>query len=489
MTTTTDAGGGPMPSSESIEEQLRSAYAKLDESTNELLFQKYALDQHAIVASTDGKGRISYVNQKFCDISKYSRDELLGQDHRILNSGHHPKSFFKEMYATISRGHVWRGEIRNRAKDGSIYWVDTTIVPFTGKHGSIERYVAIRADITDRKLAESERERFFTVSGDLLCIAGLDGVFRRVNPSFERTLGWDPHSLLNRSWYEFMHPDDRERARLAVAAISPSGDPARFETRFASRDGSYRTLEWICPPPEHGGLTIYAAARDVTDRRATEERQSLLLRELDHRVKNSLAMVLALANETGTRTGSFDVFCQSFTGRIEALARTHGLLARSRWSGVNLAEMIAVTLGAYMDGRDDRVNLNGQDCMLPPVAAQPLCMALHELATNAAKYGSLSNADGRVEVTWEVTGPSSEPKSLILSWRERDGPAVSPPAARGFGTSFISDAIRYQLDGNAALEFLPSGLTCTISIDFSTYAAGHARDGTAISPIGAELPP
>ncbi|MDR7077104.1 PAS domain S-box-containing protein [Neobacillus niacini] len=147
--------------------ELTSLEVELKKSIQELMDIKFALDESSIVAITDSRGTITYINDQFSQISKYSKEELLGQDHRILNSGYHPDSFFKEMWRTIGFGEVWKGEIRNRAKDGTYYWVDTTIVPFLNDKGKPYQYLAIRYEVTERKKVEQELQKMMTTIIDV----------------------------------------------------------------------------------------------------------------------------------------------------------------------------------------------------------------------------------------------------------------------------------------------------------------------------------
>jgi two-component sensor histidine kinase len=201
---------------------------------------------------------------------------------------------------------------------------------------------------------------------------------------------------------------------------------------------------------------------DITERRKNEDHKSLLIAELDHRVKNVLACVAAVAQRSRECSRSADEFLDVLNGRINSLAKTHALLSRSHWQGVGLNELVHGELAFCAN--DVRLVVEGPQVELAAEATQPIAMVLHELATNASKYGALSNSDGRVLVRWRRQPNGGSGGNLVLEWRETGGPQVAPPSETGYGTSVIRDLIPYELGGVVDFVLATEGARCRLEI-------------------------
>jgi PAS domain S-box-containing protein len=290
------------------------------------------------------------------------------------------------------------------------------------------------------------------------------GASRRSNNA-PQILGFDPQEPFSATRFlERVHPEDRERFKAHVRAVRPDTSSYALTFRFIRPDGQEVWLEETSRAefdPAGRFVLLKGLTRDITERKRAEERQDMLIAEFDHRVKNILARVAVVAMYTRQGSRSMDEFIQTLDGRIQSMATAHSLLSQSRWNGAGLTDLVRHQLAPY--ATDANTTVSGADVMLTAAATQAVAMVLHELVTNAAKYGALSSPAGRVSVQWDRVDGATK---LAIAWRETGGPPVPASAQSGYGTSLIRDLIPHELGGTVDLEMAPDGTRCTIVIPF-----------------------
>ncbi|UHC20092.1 PAS domain-containing protein (plasmid) [Methylobacterium currus] len=301
----------------------------------------------------------------------------------------------------------------------------------------------------------------------LITSADLDEPGPRIeyaNPAFTRMTGYAARDVVGRS-PRFLQGPDTDRSVLDhLRARLEAGDPAQGEALNYRKDGSTYVVEWLITPVREGDGRIthwVSAQRDVTERRAGEDRQALLVRELHHRVKNTLATVQAVLNATMRSPLSMAEFTRAFSGRIASLARTHALITEDQEQTVSFEGLLRAELGAY-DERG-RLVLEGPGVVLPSDLAVPVGMALHELTINALRHGALADPGGRLQVTWWLEEGTAG-RSLRWDWSEHDGPPAPLPTREGFGSRLLNKVLATQTGAAVDVAFAADGLRVSVRL-------------------------
>jgi PAS domain S-box-containing protein len=341
---------------------------------------------------------------------------------------------------------------------------------------------AARSEITERRRAE-ERHRRRTealmqesearlqealAAGQVMAFewdAGTDLSHRSQNAAaiLGFTRGCEPRSLGD--FLAAVHPHDRAHVEDVIASLNPDSPAYAINFRYIRPDGREVWLEETARGEFDAAgscVRLKGLTRDITERKRAQEHQGLLIAELDHRVKNVLSCVAAIVQRTCESSGSMLEFTDALKRRIQSMANTHALLSRTRWQGASLAELVDGELAPWTTDRS--LTLEGPQVFLAAEATQATAMVLHELATNAAKYGALCADSGHVSVRWQCASNGSASTALFLEWQETGGPAVVAPTRPGYGTSVICDLIPYELGGAVDLTFAPAGVGCRIVV-------------------------
>ena len=447
----------------------RQAELLRDHATTAAKFEALFNQSGVFAGILDLQGYLQEVNDRSVDWCGYTREEVLNRpfwDTPWWRGADEVKARIRFAAQQALAGLEFREELPYWTADGTKRTVDFAMHPVRDQSGAVMFLHSTGVDITERKRIEAElqdseqRLRYVASivesSDDAIVSKNLDGIITSWNKGAERIFGYTAEQAIGQPITIVIPADRQNEEREILTRIRRGERIDHFETVRQRRHGSLITVSLTVSPVKNAEGKIIGAskiARDITEEGHSREQIATLAREAEHRTKNVLANVQAAVNLS--RADTPEGLKQAIEGRIRALANVHSLFVESRWIGAELSTIAAQELDPY--AAKERVRIEGPPVLLETTAAQAVAVALHELATNAAKYGSLSGPSGRVELTW-VHGADQQ---LVVRWSEMGGPAVQVPTRQGFGSRVI-DRMIGQLKGKTRFDWRPEGLVCEI---------------------------
>jgi PAS domain S-box-containing protein len=456
-------------------------------ASDELLRHIFESAVDFAIFSMDPRGLVTSWNVGAERLLGYSEDEILGTSADIIFPEEDPGAGSVERRVALENGSA-EDERWQKRKDGSRIWASGLLMRLAAPE---EGFVKILRDRTaqhrSEELLHASEERFRLLATNipqLVFLSRPDGRRTWPSPQWIEFTGLGTDQSLGLGWLEAIHPDDREATIQAWQAAVADGEYyAEHRVRWARHD-QYRWHQTRARPIDgtstDGSTEWVGTMTDIDDIRRLQGRQQVLLAELQHRTRNLLALVQAIARQTFKLAPSPEGFVASFNDRLQALSRVQALLGDGQQNRVDVKEILRSELLAHEAGADEpsKVVVDGPAVSLPPNSAQALGLAVHELVTNAVKYGALGRPEGNLSVLWQLVS-AEEGRKLRLDWVET-GVSVdlSRPMRRGYGSELIERALPYQLNAETTLEFGSDGLRCSITVPLADEKAGASSAET-----------
>ena len=452
----------------------------MDAASNRFRGEILAQVSDAVIATGEDQ-RITYVNAAAERQYGVSASSVLGRDLSEVYEARwlQPGAKTAALAALRERGE-WCGENIHVRHDGRELDVESSVTVLRETAGQPAGMLAVIREISSRKRSE-EKLRVSEVRYRRLFEAAQDGVLlvdpvtRKItdaNPFMTTLLGYSHGQLVGKELFEIGLLKDEAASQEMLRKLKDVHQVRYENLPLESQSGVHQEVEVVANLyDENGAAVIQCNIRDITERKQAEEHNKLLMAEVNHRAMNLLAVVLAVAEQTA-RGGDPATLVERLCERIYGLAVSQDLLVKNQWHGVEVSGLVEAQLAHFKDLFGTRVLLDGPHTNLTPAAAQGIGMALHELATNAAKYGALSNGEGQVRISWHVD--VAKQPAFSMSWLEEGGPKVSPPSRKGFGQIVIGRMAEAAVNGTAEIDYRESGLFWKLSAPFAD-ALGRGR--------------
>jgi PAS domain S-box-containing protein len=453
---------------------VEKARAEISLRETDARFRLIAESLPALVWILNPRVELTYTNERWVTFSGLSPEEALGHS---WMAAIHPDDMTRmqaELVPVVTQHTPYTTEARYRSHEGIYRWHLIQGAPIHTPLGEFKGWVGTSVDIHDLKetedaLRKSDEQLRLALQAAKMGNWSWDSATNVIKQSDQATeiLGLPSGSMITpEELQKRVHPADLSRMIEATDTAMASGLP--YSVQYRMRRFNDNAIIWVASQgqgtvSEDGTIVSTGILQDITESKQAEERQQLLIRELHHRVKNTLATVQAIVGSTARTASSIDEFYQGFVGRIVSLARTHNLLTEDLWQKAALEDLIKTELGPYEDGARNRIAVEGPHVELPSEAAVPIGMAIHELTTNAAKHGALSTFGGQVEVRWRVE-PGEGRQVLHFSWSEHGGPKVNEPTRQGFGSRLLQRVLATQLQADVSMNFPEEGLRFTMTL-------------------------